>query len=95
MRGPRFELVTVSADEPERRDDALALLRRHQVAATNSIFTGPAHVLTETLDPSWNGGLPFALLVAPGGRVLLKSQGTLAIDRLRAAIRDWTPTTKP
>jgi hypothetical protein len=60
--------VTVRADEPDRRQDVLALLRRKQAAMTNYLFAGPTRALNAALDPTWSAGLPLTLLVAPGRR---------------------------
>jgi thiol-disulfide isomerase/thioredoxin len=89
FRGPRFETVTVSADDADRRDPALALLRRVKATTTNYRFQGERPALTEALDPAWGGALPFTLLVAPGGQVLFRNEGTLEIDRLRRTIDEW------
>jgi hypothetical protein len=67
-RGRRFEVVTVSADEPDRREDVLALLRRKEAAMTNYLFAGRRGALNAALDPTWSAGLPLTLLVAPGRR---------------------------
>jgi thiol-disulfide isomerase/thioredoxin len=90
--GPRFEVVTVNVDEPARKEEVLAVLRRKAVALRNAHFTGTQEALTAVLDSSWDGGLPFALLVAPGGQVLFKNQGTLQLDGLERAIEDWLST---
>jgi thiol-disulfide isomerase/thioredoxin len=88
-RGSGVEVVTISADPMDRRDDVLALLRRREAQTTNYIFGDEGPDLATTLDAGWDGGLPFTLLLAPGGRVLVKSQGTLEIDALRSGIREW------
>lgn len=85
----RFEVVTLSTDEADRHESAVALLRRHQVLATNYRFVGALPALATTLDPAWDGALPFALLLAPGGDVLATSRGALEADLLERAIRKW------
>jgi thiol-disulfide isomerase/thioredoxin len=90
--GLRFEVVTVSVDEPASREDVLSVLVRRNVALRNAQFAGKQAELAGILDPSWDGGLPFALLVAPGGRVLFKNEGTLQIDGLKKAIEGWLRT---
>lgn len=88
--GPRFETVTVSADEADREEGALAALRRAKAAGlTNYRFDGELPSLVAALDPAWDGGLPFTLLIAPGGEVLMRNEGTLEIDRLRRTIEEW------
>ena len=90
FRGPRFETVLVIADEAEREDAARSALRRAQAGGlTHYRFDGERPDLVTALDPSWDGGLPFTLLLAPGGEVLMRNEGTLEIDRLRRTITEW------
>jgi thiol-disulfide isomerase/thioredoxin len=84
--GPRFEVVTVSVDEPAAREEVLSLLRRKRMTGRNTLFTGDTEALVSALDPSWDGGLPFALLVAPGGHVVVRSEGALEIDAVTRAL---------
>ena len=88
-RGPRFDTVTVSADEAARHETALRVLERAKATFTNYRFRGDLSELIATLDPSWTGALPFTMLVAPGGEVLFRGEGTLEIDGLRRAIERW------
>jgi thiol-disulfide isomerase/thioredoxin len=89
FRGERFETLTVSADESDTHQKALSVLRRLGASTTNYRFGGDMPALAKALDASWSGGLPLALLVAPGGEVLLRSEGTLEVDRLRRTIDGW------
>jgi hypothetical protein len=89
FRGPWFETVTVSADEREGHEKAPALLRKAGAQMANHRFEGELPELVGAVHPGWTGALPFALLVEPGGRVLMKSEGTLELDRLRQTIEDW------
>jgi len=89
FRGKRFETLTVSADEPKSHAKALSVLRGLGASSTNYRFGGDMPALAEALEVSWSGGLPFALLVAPGGEVLVRSEGTLEVDRMRRTIDAW------
>jgi thiol-disulfide isomerase/thioredoxin len=86
-RGRAFEAVTVSADPPEKRDAALAFLKEKQASMRNVIFeAGDPYALIEAVDKAWSGALPHTLLVAPGGRVVYRSQGAFDPLALRKAI---------
>ena len=80
-RKRNFELVTISMDDPEKRDLALKTLQENHVAATNYILkTDDRDKFADALDKEWPGPLPYTLLIAPGGKVLYRKVG--AVDPL-------------
>jgi lysophospholipase L1-like esterase len=75
-RSRALEVVTLSIDDFALRDDALALLSEMGVATRNLIVGAvESNELIETLDPQWQGLLPYTLLIAPGGEVAYRKQG--------------------
>jgi len=79
-RRRNFQFVTISLDEPEKKDDALKVLKEHHVAATNYLLnTKDRDTFAEALDKEWPGPVPYTLLIAPGGKVIYRSK-TGAID---------------
>jgi len=77
-RGRGFEFVSISADNPKQKEDALKFLTEKQSAVSNHIFTSTdKYALIEAVDPDWQGNLPYTVLVAPGGEVLFKMMGEL------------------
>ena len=40
-------------------------------------------------DPDWGGALPYTILIAPGGKVLYKTQGAIDPLEVRTAITDY------
>jgi len=86
-RGRGFEVVTVSADPPEKRDAALGFLKEKQASTRNFIFE-PAdpYAMIDPVDPAWQGALPHTLVVAPGGKVIYRSEGAFDPLALRKAI---------
>jgi hypothetical protein len=40
----------------------------------------------EAFDPSWDGAVPYTMLIGPDGKVLYKEQGPLDILKLRRLI---------
>jgi thiol-disulfide isomerase/thioredoxin len=89
-RGREFEVVTVNADEPERRAKALAFLKEQQASTRNVAFDrGDPYALIDAVDPEWAGNLPHTLLVAPGGKVLYRSEGAFDMLQMRKAIVGW------
>jgi thiol-disulfide isomerase/thioredoxin len=80
-RGRDFEVVTVSADVPEKTDAVLRFLKEKQASTRNLQFDkGDPYAMVEALDAAWQGEIPHTLLVAPGGKVIWRSEG--AFDRL-------------
>jgi thiol-disulfide isomerase/thioredoxin len=89
-RGRDFELVTISADLPEKRDDALAFLRKQQASTRNFVFSNEdKYRLVEALDKEWPGALPYTILVEPGGKVLSRVMGELQPLEMKKAIVGW------
>jgi thiol-disulfide isomerase/thioredoxin len=86
-RGRDFELVTISADAPENRDQALAFLKKQQASSSNFIFNiDDKYKLVEAVDKEWPGALPYTLLVDPGGKIIFRVQGELSPLELKKAI---------
>ena len=82
-----FRLVTISLDDPKKRDDALKVLKENHVAATNYIArTEHPDKLAEALDKEWPGPLPYTLLIAPGGKVLYRKSGPIEPLEVKRAI---------
>jgi peroxiredoxin len=90
MYGHRaFELVSISADDPSLRPKVLAFLQKQQASHRNYQFhTGDQYALIEAVDESWQGALPYTMLVAPGGEVLYSEQGEIDPLDMRRRIVD-------
>jgi peroxiredoxin len=88
-RGRPFGLVTISLDDPEKREAALDVLEAHHVAATNYLLkTQDRDAFAEALDPEWPGPVPYTLLIAPGGKVLYRKVGEIDAPEVKRAIVD-------
>ena len=88
-----FELITVTTDLPEQREQVLAFLNKQRAAlpkklekslkqegrkSNNYLFTDPdIDALTEALDSQWGGAQPHTILVAPGGEVVFRHNGKI------------------
>ncbi len=89
-RGRDFEVVTLSADDPEKKDKALEFLKSQQASTRNYAFDkGDPYALIEAVDPKWQGALPHTILVAPGGEVIYRSEAAFDMHELRRAIVGW------
>jgi peroxiredoxin len=82
-----FELITISMDDPKKQDQALAMLTRLHVSATNYIFDSDKRdALVEALDKEWPGPVPHTLLIAPGGKVIYRQTGEFDAMELKKAV---------
>ena len=84
-----FEFITISADEPAKKNKALQFLQKSQASATNYIFNiDDKYKLIEAIDPKWQGALPYTLLVEPGGKIVWSKEGPVDPQVLKTAIVD-------
>jgi len=86
-RGRAFELITIGMDDPAKRDNALEMLKKLHVSSANYIYTGDDRdKLADALDAKWAGLLPHTLVIAPGGKVIIRKTGAVDPLELRRAI---------
>lgn len=89
-RNRPFKFVTISMDEPEKRDAALKTLTDHRVAAANYILkTDDRDKFAESLDKNWAGPIPYTLVIEPGGKVLYRKLGAVEPLELMRALVDY------
>lgn len=88
-RNRKFQMVTISIDEPEQKDDALKFLQKKFVATTNYLSSFDSKdKLADLLDKEWKGPVPYTLLIAPGGKVIYRHDGPVKPLEVRRAIAD-------
>jgi peroxiredoxin len=84
-----LEFVSISADDPAKKDKALGFLQRKQASGLNYIYTGDdKYKMIEAVDPKWDGALPYTLLVEPDGKIVYAHQGAIDAEELRKIIFD-------
>ena len=87
--GRDFEFITISADEPGKKDKALKFLEKQEASNTNYLFSvEDKYKLIESLDPDWQGGLPYTILVEPGGKIVYRNDGIIDEAELKKVIVD-------
>jgi len=75
-RTTEFELVTISTDPPKVKDAVLSFLKEYQASCKNYHFDSDnIYELIEAVDKDWEGGIPYTLLVAPGGKIIYRVMG--------------------
>lgn len=86
-RNANFELVTLCADAPDRKERALGILKERQVAARNFIMDKADNdALSTALDPEWPGGFPSSILVAPGGKIIQRQMGEIDAMQVKRVV---------
>ncbi|MES1214030.1 MAG: redoxin family protein [Bacteroidota bacterium] len=84
-----FEFISLSADEPAKKDKALKFLKQQQASCTNYIFTNEdKYKLIELVDPNWQGALPYTILVEPGGKIVYAKEGAINPAEMKRRIVD-------
>ncbi len=85
--GRDFEFISISADNPAEKDKALKFLTRSQASNKNYIFnTDDKYKLIEAIDPKWQGALPYAILIEPGGKIVYAKQGRINVVEIKKTI---------
>ena len=86
-RGRDFDMVTVSTNLPDERPGVLKALEKQHATTRNLQFAAfETDALQAAFDAKWDAGVPFTMLIAPGGKVLYKKLGEIDILELRRVI---------
>jgi peroxiredoxin len=82
-----FDLVTIAANLPDERAGVMRILNQEHASSRNLLFgTEDTYGLQAAFEPSWQGGVPFTMVIAPGGKVLFQQQGEVDVVALRRLI---------
>ena len=82
-----FEMITVSIDSPGRKDEVLSLLKRQQASCWNYIFDSEdEYPLMTAIDKDLLGGVPYTIIVRPGGEILCRRLGIVDPLELKKTI---------
>jgi len=88
LRSQGFELVTISADEPEQEAAAQKILK--QLAVRGPLYRKQAKdddKFINSIDKKWSGALPALFLYDKGGRKVQSFIGETEMTAVEAAIR--------
>lgn len=82
-----FELVTVSTNLPDEKVGVMKTLQAQHASSRNLEFaTEDTYGLQAAFDAHWEAGVPYTMVIAPGGKVLYQKQGEVDILELRRVI---------
>jgi len=84
-----FEFISISADEPSKKEKVLSFLKDKNAANKNFLFSiDNKYKLIEAIDPNWQGALPYTILVEPGGKIIYGKQGRIDPAAMKKMIVD-------
>jgi peroxiredoxin len=79
-----FDLVTVSTNMPDEKAGVLKMLEKQHASSRNLLFgSDDTYALQAAFDPKWKAGVPYTVLIAPGGKILYERQGDIDFLELR------------
>lgn len=82
-----FQFISISADNPEKKEKVLKMLHTLHAANTNYLFNSDdKYKLIDAVDAKWNGALPYTILVEPGGTIVYAKQGEINPSELKTKI---------
>ena len=82
-----FDLVTVATNLPDERAGVLKALQREHASSRNLQFASDdTYAMQAAFDTKWNSGVPFTMVLAPGGKVIYQKEGELDILELRRIV---------
>jgi peroxiredoxin len=82
-----FDLVTVSTNLPDENTGVQKTLGAQHASTRNLQFASEdTYAMQAAFDAKWDSGVPFSMLIAPGGKVLFQQQGEVDILELRRII---------
>lgn len=87
-RNREFEMITISLDDLERKQNALNFLVKKQASMKNYIFKGDRYAFIEAIDKKWEGALPYTLFIGPGGNIIYSKQGLIDALEMKRIIAD-------
>ncbi len=89
-RGRDFEMITLSADSPARKDNVLSFLKKKQASCNNYLFNSEnKYELMGAVDTISPGGIPYTILVKPGGKVIYRRLGLIDPLELKKVIVEY------
>ncbi|MHC4397302.1 MAG: redoxin family protein [Planctomycetota bacterium] len=89
-RGRDFEMITLSADSTTRKDKVLSFLKKKQASTKNYLFNSEnKYELMRALDTVSPGGIPYTILVKPGGKVIYRRLGLINPLELKKTIVEY------
>jgi peroxiredoxin len=87
FRGRDFDLVMVSTNLPDERAGVIKALEKQHASSRNLQFASDdTYAMQAAFDAKWESGVPYTVVIAPGGKLLYEKTGQVDILELRRLI---------
>lgn len=87
FRRRNFDLVTIATNYPDEKNGVMKTLQAQHASSRNLQFASEdTYALQAAFEAKWDAGVPFTMVIAPGGKVLFQAQGEVDIFALRRVI---------
>ena len=87
FRGRDFDFVTVATNLPDERAGVVKALEKQHASSRNLQFASDdTYAMQAAFDAKWEAGVPFTMVIAPGGKMIYQKQGEVDILELRRVI---------
>jgi peroxiredoxin len=87
FRGRDFDLVTVATNLPDERPGVLKVLEKQHASSRNLQFgSDDTYAMQAAFEAKWEAGVPFTMVIGPGGKVLYQKQGEVDILEVRRVV---------
>jgi peroxiredoxin len=94
FRKRAFNLVTINTNVPAEAPAVLSVLKKEYASSQNKQFaTDDRAGLQAAWGETWNLAAPLTMVIAPGGNVLYKKEGTIDILAVRRIVLANMPDT--
>ncbi len=85
-----FELITISADSLDHKDKVLKFLKEKVASGRNYLFDSEnKYALMEAVDKESPGGIPYTILIKPGGEIIYRRIGLIEPLELKRTIVEY------
>jgi thiol-disulfide isomerase/thioredoxin len=82
-----FKFISISADNPEKKNKVLEFLESVHAANTNYLYNAEdKYKLIDAIDANWGGALPYTILVEPGGKIVYSKGGPIDPSELKTKV---------
>ncbi len=87
FKGRDFDLITVATNLPDERPGVVKALEKQHATSKNLQFASDdTYAMQAAFDAKWEAGVPFTMVIAPGGKVIYQKQGEVDALELRRVI---------
>lgn len=91
-RGRDFDLVMVATNLPDERPGVIKALEKQHASSRNLQFASDdTYAMQAAFDAKWESGVPYTVVIAPGGKLLYEKTGQVDILKLRRLILGHLP----